>query len=271
MKDNIKFVQTIVIGATAFGCAYADMHPENCMILESSMLIGSEFSAVFRCNPVNINAELSKSGKDFRDELLRRNLVNEQGRISIIPISGMLSERLVTNNIPVQLMSCIESIDKTEEGYRILYFGMDGYSSVCCKYIIDTTQTGTCHALVKNFNYVKSLSAMLSADALVNMKEICKVINDNVSVMQGRFETELVFRVYTDKNENYSNARESMFLEWARISEKELCGLRIASISAFFDYEYENHVDVMVDDDFRWIPSASYHDVLEAFEAGASL
>ncbi len=268
-SDNgTVFVQEIIIGATALGCAYACENPASCMILEPSMLVGSEFSAVFRCYPVDMGAELSESGQRFRLELLRRNLVDQDGRISIVPVSGMLAERIIEKDIPVQLMARVETVKKTAQGYDILYFGMDGYAHISCGRIIDTTQTGALRGAAEGIAYKKSLSAMLSSD---KRHEEYQSEDGNVSILQGRFETEQALRVYVKGDADYQHARARLMSEWDKLSEKELDGRRIAAIAAFFDYEYEKPVNRELSKNYTWTPSASYGNVLDAFEAGVLL
>ncbi len=265
--DN--YAETVLIGASAFSAGFVTAYGKSCVVLEPSILIASEFSASFR-NIVTADFDaLSAEGKKLKDEAVKRNILNDKKEISIIPMSGMLAERFMEKEVPLLLNCAIESIEYKDGEYTVSWFGIDGMSSIRCKYVIDTTSAGVLCG--NDEEYTKKLRAMLCS-ALGSEPDVYAAENytdEGIRIIRGRFKGEYVFEAEIPRETGFGAARELLVRKWERAMENGLSSWRIASISSYFDYEYKNPVCKRVQNYYR-IPSSSYGDVFEAFEGGLS-
>ena len=92
--NQILHYSTVVLGATAFGCAYACSHPETTAVVEESLNVCGEFCGALRADPLTQPPQTG-FGAELFAELQQRNLVNSAGEICIPAVSGLFSRRLL--------------------------------------------------------------------------------------------------------------------------------------------------------------------------------
>ena len=263
------YAEKIIIGCSVFGTAYALSSREKCLILEPSILVGSEFSSTYRCNPIDLNKAVSGNGQRLLYEMSKRNMLSNIGEIHIPPVSGILAGMLLEKNIPVMFMCHIVSIKACADGYIIEYFGEDGRAEITCGSILDTTSCGVYCGNIKEYSCTKKLSAVLCRNRAFagEITEPCAEA-EAMQIIKGRFEDEYVITLTVLENENYVEARNKLlrcFQENSTLNAQ----FRIAAISPFFSYEYSEPFSVNISDNFIWSPSSSYENLLAAFEGGA--
>lgn len=262
----------VVIGASVLGCGYALAHSESCVIIEPSMLLASEFGSVYRFESAKEPGACSIETKELYDDMVKRNILRD-GRLSSIPVSAMLAKRLVEKKVPVVLSACIIDISRSGDGYTVTYFGTDGERKVNCKYILDTAAIGTLHDKCCGFNYSKHLSAVLCFEKKCefteqDIKAIESVKAENVRIVKGRFKDEYALKLRIGNDTDYAEARKEIVDCFLKLKEDKLAGWKIAAISSFFDYEFENSLKIEAAKNFLWMPSAAYNNLFEAFEGG---
>lgn len=256
------FADKVILGASAFACGYAAAHKESLMILEPTILVGSEFTVTYRSTPWNLSETLSPLSRSLSAVAARRNLLLPSGAVSIPPISGILSQILLDAEVPILLSCCVEKISKQANGFCISFFGMDGWEQIECRQILDTTALGVRRMAS---HPQKMLRAMLSGENAAVQALCSQLRQTDLSLIKGRFETEYAIGFLASSDVGYVEARRILVRKW---KDEGIAQWRIAAISPIFDYIYDSPVCVTEEDGFQWIPSASYPTLLAAFEGG---
>jgi hypothetical protein len=243
-------MNTVVIGGSAAGCGYALEAAEEVLVLEPSINLCGDFAETFRCAPFTVAGPLSPWGETLVNDLRGRNLLTEDGSVSIQPTAALLAKYMIKRDIPVMLQCKAVSITHVGGKYRVEIFNTEGFGQLECDRIIDTGAyckiSGIYARPVK-----KWLRAMLSPGT------------QNAPVdglMKGRFENEYVLSVELPLSADWLEARGMLM--------KNLRGWDVAVIASRFDWEYEQPVTETPAPNYIWMPSCSFANMLEAFEGG---
>lgn len=263
--SNPAHVNTVVIGASAFGCAYAASHSEDIIILEPSLVLCSEFASTFRCRPVDMSVSFTQQGQEMVHEMLQRNILDSEGNISIPPVTGLFAKQLLAAKVPVMLGCEMVKITLTDK-YKIDYFNSDGFGSLTCNRLIDTSSLGTLHNSATKYRVTKTLRAALSANE--SASAIMGYSKEGIFAIKGRFDTEYALCLNLNIADDWIAARKKLSSIWEKLHITSFKGWNIAAICSFFDYEYEHPIAEEITPNFFWIPSCAYSTVMDAFEGG---
>ncbi len=266
----MKHAPILVLGATMAGTALALSRPADTLVVERSMLFGTDYLGslnIKRCRPDLVRQPLAL---DFRDELFRRNLLNDAGEVHAQRIAGVLANRLRNSGAGVLLLTEVVAISPRDEGYEVVLYNADGYTTVHAGQIIDTTSDGYFLDPSQRPPIQKSLCAALAVPAGAVLTSCCPT---GGQILQGRFADEFVLKVALDAADGWVAARARLNACWQECRSRLPDGCAIAAIATEwavdFQIEPADHVDLAVHARWRWHPSASYQDLLSAFAGGA--
>ncbi|MDD5603909.1 MAG: hypothetical protein PHG48_07560 [Eubacteriales bacterium] len=292
---NLKYYKKIILGATISGIAAALSYSSrgDVLIIESSMLLGSEFidSMNIKSCDLSLRNNISETACYFLSDLEKRGLIDDSGRLHVFPVSGVLASYIRQSCINILLMTAVVSVKPSGEGFVITIYNADGFSDVHTSMILDTTsegclpenQYGLCcsqdfvnYSSCRNsINYSKSLCAMLYSQPGDTL-DICGYIDDEAAVMEGKYHDaakyggEYVLKVNVGCGAEWPEARHKLHDYWRRKSPDVFAGWKIASAASSFSYDYENRFSVSAcNGKLVWEPSASHKDLLSAYDGGA--
>lgn len=245
------------IGGSAFSCGGAITYGDQAVILERNIVLAPEFAITL--NKTKISEAVTEDGVELYKELLRKGLL-KNGIVHLPPVSDILAILMAKKKCNVVLDCEIVSINKKNDVYEILFWACDGLNTIYAENIIDTTERGFMD--VGNKYIVKQF--LCGA-----VKGNTKKLNDgeNYFFIKGLFDDEIIFVCKIPPRTDYHDARMIFHDEWkkARLNNADLC---LISEALKMSYEYVENAGLIVDNNYRWIPSGRYEDIMQAFEEG---
>lgn len=258
-----KKYTTAFIGASAWTVGYISAHSdENSVIIEPTAILSPEFAGAFRAEPISKPTTLQ--GEDFSRDLVTRNLLLPDGRISIPAINPYFARVLLASNAVTLLMTHVYEIIREENGFVVRYVNTDGYGELFCERIVDTRSVRGGKA---------TLRAMLGGHGC----PIDGYSRDGIYVLHGRFDDEyiLAMEVQNDADDSYADdtdngpAVRAMYREkWAELCHTDFAGWETVTIAPFLAREYPSPICQKISEEEYVCPSASYPDVMAAYEGG---
>lgn len=125
-----KKFKVAVLGATALGCGIAYEGGENVVLIDAGADLAADYTRTLRpMRPVS-------PGNIVANELIRRGLV---GRGVSTPALDAIMCGLLRDSGAGMLLCCRPAaIEREDHGYRVGYFGTNGFGSVLCDRVVDT-------------------------------------------------------------------------------------------------------------------------------------
>jgi len=243
MYDNI------ILGATFYGIGFAIQSPRNILVIERTGLIGSDFVDCLGERPNTDVTVKSTVGKRFKDILVEKRAVADNGDIYLGITPYILAGLLKDNNINIMFKTVVTDIRKIQNGYEVSIYNCDGFSKIKTKRIIDTTPCGAIHDTPADCR--KSLNAI--------------VLGENEAFITNGINGLKTFKMPLRSGDTYVSARQKLIDLW-KTNKFKNC--QIAFIAASHEYLpecFNKHID----DNRFWSPSSSYDNLLQAFDFGA--
>ncbi len=251
---TVKHYETVILGATFLGLGAALSIKGKVAVVESGGLFGAEFVDCFKiCHKTEIKMK-TKQGADFADDLKERKLMNESGEIYPAPSVYVVSSFIKNRPMDILLMTEVISIRKLSGCYEITIFNTQGFDTIIAEHILDTTTLGTGHEEGKLVHKTKSLNAILynpDGNELENLY---------YNTMNGLY----YYHMPVPDDMSRYDAIEMLCEKEKIFVEKNM---RISTIAQEFAYELKPVIE-KIEDDFVWIPSAAYDNLVEAFDRG---
>ena len=195
-----NYYKRIVIGASFYGCGVAAASPEDTLLIEPSILVGSDYTLNF--NPgTQWDYQPSHSlARKFLDELKNRNVLSRQ-KLHQPALSPIFSQWCIDSDIEIALSSRVIEQSKNS----LVVFDIEGRHKLSAGEIIDATpKVGT----VKNF----------TASLFSNGPD-CEGCYDDFEIIAGRFETEAFLLMPVPVGTSYPDARMKLFNAWRKRPE----------------------------------------------------
>ena len=244
----MKRIKTLLIGATCFSVGYAMEH-KDCLILEKGVWACSDFSSSLYAS-VTANTPTTAFGKQFVDTLKNANLLNEQGEIHVLPIADVLCDIIVKQHISVRFEASFISANKRSGGYEVVFFTREGFEKILCEKIIDTRSYENDGNSGKFYcASVKTERAVEGVDGLTFLKE---------SV--GGF----ILKQDLSEKEDYPQAREKIL----RAIQENGLNVSVYAFAEKFGFYYDKPLCVEKSENYFFVPSLSFGNILAAFENG---
>lgn len=244
----MQTTDTILIGATYYAVGYAYASERECLILDKRSVVGADFSASLVAEPCpNVKGE-------FADLLKSKGILNEDGRIHIVPCAAELGKFIVNHKLNVLLETEILSVIKVDSGFEVTVFNRDGMGKIFAKNVINTEGV-----------YAEGSSRTLGA-VLVNGTSFLSVPKELGYIQYERDESEPIFHLNLGEKDDMVTAREKMRLV---IDEGNRFGdWQIAAVASEIAWHYDRVVRMKMDDGTLNVSSASFGDIISAMEGG---
>lgn len=224
MQDIPAKVDTLILGATYFGCgAAAAAGTGNALILERTVVTGRDFNLTFAPGSKWLDTPLPPEAEALRAELVaRRALVG--GRIHHAALAPVFAGWCRRRRLDI-LFSC----DIMElEADRAVFRAVDGIHTVAFEKLIDAEPSFAGH---------KYLTALVSAAPEVEISAVKTPDFELVPLIPG-YRAALVMELAPETK--WPEARKLLREGWLR-RPQELAGLKLLlSANEFFSGEYAN-------------------------------
>ena len=250
----MKHISQLVIGASVLGSGAAVAAEKDSAVIEPGIVPGSEFVQAFRHRKANTPSGASAI---LYNDMKKRNLISEDGRMHLFPVSGILASYLKASGACVRFASTVFEIKPSGGGYIVSFCGESGIEHIFAENLLDTTPLGVLHGGAKGMCIQKSLCAMLAGEGGGD--------SENITFRSGRFEGETVMELKLPFSCDISEGRRLMAEEWQKL---KLPNTRLAAVAEEFCYDFERPVRLEISPHRIWMPSASYGDLFTAFEEG---
>ncbi len=250
-----KRYDTVILGATFLGFGAALSMKGKTAIVESGGLFGAEFVDCFKLCHKSPVRTVTEKGTEFAEDLKRRKLINELGEIYPAPTIYVLSSLLKNRPMDILLMTEVISIKRQSGCYEITIFNTQGFCTITAGQILDTTTFGKGHTEGQEIPRLKSLNAILYNSDGNDLENL------HYNSMNGLY----YYHMPVTMDMSRYDALEMLCRKEKEFLEKNI---RISTIAQAFAYEMEPVVK-RIGEQFVWIPSAAYHNLVEAFDAGA--
>lgn len=243
----MKEFNKVIFGATAFCAGLSEKLDSNDLIIEKNIFCCAEFSASLNAKPISFSNDYDKKTTDFLKELKTRNILDEKGRYSAIPLGTCMAQIFLNQKATVLFDCTVTSVKKCDDGFVIEYFCEQGFKTVFASKIIDTTDIGVFGELEATAN--KYFLANVDFEK-----------NDS-SVLKGRFENEGYLKIEAN-GLNFLDAHKSV------VKKADELNAKILSFSPVFAFEYQKPVFFEKEKNYYLYPSASYPDFAVSFDSG---
>ncbi len=206
----------VVIGASFYGCGIAAAAPDDTLVLEPSILVGSDYTLNFNPGKQWDYQPSHPLALKFMDELKKRNVLKEQ-HIHQPALSPIFSQWCIDSNIELALSSYVLEHNKHE----LTMFDINGRHQLSFDEIIDTRpQVGS--------------PKRMTASIFSNGPE-CEGDYDSFEIIAGRFHSEAFLLMPIPAEMSWPEARIRLFNFWQKRPEK-LKKCSIAATGVRFDY-----------------------------------
>ncbi len=252
----MKEINTLIIGASAFACGLASRLGADCLVVERGFSAGAEFADAMSATPIDLTREYSDETKSLVEELKSRNILSEDGRLHILALAGVLAGRFLQYGARMLHGASVISVEPISRGRLATVFTPEeGYTQIIAKQVIDTR--------VRDFMDATKIFSVMLAGGRPELAEA------EPKLLHGRFDDEYILRFSVARDASLPECEE-LADAWLKSHKSELNGAKAASISLEFGWEFPAPLDE-TRAKVRHIPSASYADVISAFEGGESL
>lgn len=250
----MKHISQLVIGASVLGSGAAVAAEKDSAVIEPGIVPGSEFVQAFRHRKANTPSGASAI---LYNDMKKRNLISEDGKMHLFPVSGILASYLKASGACVRFASTVFEIKPSDGGYIVSFCGESGIEHIFAEKLLDTTPLGVLHGAADGVRIQKSICAMLVGGGGED--------SENITFRSGRFAGETVMELKVPFSCDISEGRRLMAETFETLSLKKA---RLAAVAEEFCYDFEKPVRVEISPHRIWMPSASYGDLFTAFEEG---
>ncbi|MBN2640741.1 MAG: hypothetical protein JXR78_03725 [Victivallales bacterium] len=210
------YYRHVVIGGTYYGCGLAAVDPENTLVVEPSILVGSDFSMNF--NP-GTQWDYMPSHPDtfrFRNELEQRNVIND-GKVHQPAMTPVFSKWCLDAGLHVALASNVLEYDE----HSMTLFDANGRHEVSFDRITDARPV---------HGKTKRITASIFTDSIR-----CGGDYGIFQIVDGLFDSEAFLLIDIADTTSWPEARLTLFNVWQERPEK-LSRCSVAAVGVRFDY-----------------------------------
>lgn len=258
------YYDLLIVGSTFAGLGAAYAAGGETILVERTAAVGHEF--INSCNPGTgwLETELSPQGERLKQELLNRNILSMEGKVHLPAAAPLLYHQIREDGLPVLLMTEVVNIREMKDGFEVDFYNASGLESCRVKRILDTT--GNCLTCTRQriIPLRKSINAMLSCED--SSTPLHAADCEEVEFVEGKLPGEMILKLKVSPQEDWITARYQLHQFWMNRSE-EWKPWTIATVADCFEIVVDPG-PVAIATGWSWLPSSSYRNPLEAFEAG---
>lgn len=251
--------ETLILGATFYGLSRLLSSPGDCMAVERSVLVGSEY----------VDSLNDKGAADFvpstefctriKESLFISGALNDAGEIYAAPASFHLCELLLEKHGKILFDTSVAEIRKTRGGYEVTIFNRSGFSVISAKRIIDTTSEGVLHNPPYPALAQKNLNLIVQKPENAN----CGLKNLTHNSLAGID----IFKFPVGLHEDMYPAKTRLYSFWENSPDAKDSRIVYIANTFAYDMDFTCH---KIDDNRYWIPSSGCGGILQAIDKGFS-
>lgn len=211
-----KHYRRIVVGATYYGCGLAAAVPEDTLVIEPSILVGSDFSLNFNPGKEWDYAPSQPAAAALMAELQKRDAL-VGGRIHQPALTPVFSRWCLEHQLDIALATRVLA----RSGNELIVFNADGRHCLTADEIIDASPV---------IGETKRITASLLTDGSGR-----DFVGDRFEIIAGRFSTEAFLLMSLPAATAWPDARMLLFKTWQE-RPAELRAYSIAAVGVRFDY-----------------------------------
>ena len=260
------FVPVFIYGATFAGLGIAIANPNETFLAEPTSLVGSEFIASFNPGESWEKPLISEAAIDLQNDLIRRNVLSENGHVHLPPIAPVLLQLIRTKNLNIKMMTKIVDVQPSPKGYEITFYNSSGLQKIEAGAIVDTTATCASSPAQQVPIQYRKVNAMLHC---ADPQKLPKLEDESVELVAGLFPGEVILKLDVDENDGWIEARQKLHEYWLH-RPKVLSSWILAAVADSFEIGVLTGSH-QVANSWTWFPSAAYSNLLHAFDAGQLL
>ena len=251
--------KTILLGATAMACGALETD-KGALAIGRGILLAQEFCQGYVS--LRLSAPRTKLGRDLRDELTRRGLLEDE-RTHLPPIADVLARRLLEKNAHLWLEAEVLDVRPVNGGFEVDVMAADGLRTVTAERVIDTTSEGLWRCARQLSNYKKEARV-----PLLRTTGFLPVLPRGVHIEYGLLPDEAILCVPVDRNAGWQETRFALRDVW-RALYAESIGWEMAAEPVEPAILYDAPVRADLSRGWTFQPSVSHGDLMRAFEEGS--
>ena len=261
-----KEYKTLICGATFTGLGIANAIGSDCIVIERTAAVGREFINSYNAGKGWNEVSLSDKGTALQKELIRHNLLNEEGRVHLAGMAPVLFNRILQENFPCLFLTEILDIKQGNDGWEVTIYNASGIQKIKVQEIIDTTANKITCPKEEIKIVAKKLNILLNRNDFRGNDSNDVLSENEIAFVPGFFETEAVLKVDLEVKDDWPAARKKAHDFWKKMSP-HFTDWKFAWLAD----EFEVQVKVEEQDQgnkITWLPSCNFSNPLEAFEKG---
>lgn len=251
--------KTAIFGATFYGISKLIGNPEDSILIERTLLPGSEFVDSFNEGLGKNIDTTSEFGNTFKNTLYAQGFLNQDGEIYPSPALFLLCDLLQKVPSNILFSTVITAIKEISEGYEITCFNCNGFSTVIADQIIDTTSTGILHDEIKKIDVKKSLNIIVHKPAAASVPCLEPIFHNTLMDLD-------IFAFQLLPEDDYMTARKKLYTFWLN-NRETLEDCKILLTANTFAYRMP-FTKIEVKPNITWIPSCGFDNLLHAVDQG---
>ena len=260
------YVKKLICGATFYGVGEAVTDPEETLVVERNAVLGHEF--IESLNPGTGWGErvYSEQGSQFRAELVKRNILTEDGKVHLPAVYPLLCNVIDQTGMKMLFLTEIIRVEKGNDGfYEVTLHNASGFQTVKAETIVDTTSEGLSYAPENRpIPQAKTINAYLFNDQEVTFPER---IPEGMTCIQGRFPAEVIGKLQLDPTDQWAEAREKLHKFWTA-RPQHLQNWTLTSVAGSFDISIsEEELGKRQTENWYWAPSCKHGNLLTSYDS----
>lgn len=262
---------SLLIGGATFaglGAALAAREAgRDVVVVERTSSVGREF--IEAMNPGSgWRGPVTEFGRSLKEDWIRRNLMEEAGPAHLPALHPMLCLLIKQSGLQIRFLTEIVGVTERDDRYEVLLHDAVGCRPLIAGEILDTTSERLSVPGRLAVPEHKTLNAYLHHPDL-GSAGIPAPIDDKMSVVRGRFSSEVVLKMEVDPGDNWLQARQNLHQYWkARPAEWE--SWTIASVAGCFESDVPQGPS-RLGEGWSWHPSEAFSNPLAAMDQGYEL
>jgi len=259
----VRTYQTLICGATFSGIGMAIHQNNHHLIIESSSIVGNDFIECL--NPGHNWKQTLKTqhAKELYLDMIKRNVLTEDDRVHLPAVYSLLCERIQREKLNVMFLTDIVRVEKLVDGFEVTLHNVSGFTKIAVERIIDTTSSCLSNSSMRAVPLVKRINAYIdnsqAGAPLPNLSE-----HRNAQVVQGRFPSEVIFKLDIAPEDNWVAARRKLNEYWL-LRPQPLMDWKMTSIAGAFEVVYEK--PQQFSKGWYWKPSCGHENLLQAYDS----
>jgi hypothetical protein len=261
----------VVLGSSFVGLGAACAAPDQVLVIERSMLVGSEWIAGYQAGEIWNKEAVTVAARELRLELIQRGLIGEGGAVHLPAMAPVLFRWIKEHQLQVQFLSETIGIEPSGDGYDVTLYNASGYQRIRAGQILDTT--GEClsqpeRRAASPTSTGKAIHAMLHGPDSLETGVMIEREGLTATVTPGLLPGEALLRLPLSVDAGWPVARRSLHEFW-KARPEAWRDWTITAVADVFTVEAPRGPHLLAPG-LTWLPACAYANGVEGFDAGQS-